>query len=465
MDNNIRLNIDEDVFSEVYWKICDIDTRFLVLYGGTGAGKSFTAAQREVLISLDSYQKTLFIRKVGSTLKNSVYDSILNRIKEFSVDKFIRTTVKPMEIHFERSGSIMLFSGLDDPEKLKSIEGLTRIVIEEASELDYEDFKELNRRVRGVENIQIVLIFNPIDEDHWLKKHFFDNVVKNATIVHTTHWDNNFLFPSDHEEIEEMKTYDENQYNIYALGQWGKLKTGNEFLPHFSHVRHTGKCSYLKKRPIHISLDFNARPYQPMVCAQILEGVVRWRNPRTKMRFKDFREGCELEYVTQIRFFKEYTGIAGQYPDNTVVSVCEAFKEDFKDKGSDIFYYGDASGKYNIAGKGDASNFKDVKTTLATMLNNASDRVPKSNPSVMKARDFINRILADKYNIEILIDDELCPLLIKDLSTILLGADGVHKEWTKDKKTGIRFQKNSHLHDAFKYVIVWMFNDLFKSVA
>lgn len=460
--NDIELDIDPDVFTTCYWKIEGIKTRFRVIKGGTGAGKSFSVAQDEVLKACESYQKVLVIRKVASTLKNSIYQSILDRCSEFGIDAFVDTTLKPMEIHIGRVGSMFIFLGMDDPEKIKSIEGITRIVVEEATELDYEDFKELNRRLRGVANPQMTLVFNPIDEDHWIKKHFYDSNLANCTLITVTHWDNEFLYKEDHEQIEEMKHFDENQYKIYALAEWGRLKTGSEFLPHFSYVRHTGKASYIKGKPIHISLDFNARPYQPMVCAQIIEGVARWRNPRTKMRFKEQREGTVLERVTQVRFFKEYTGVAGQYPENTVVSVCEAFREDYMGKGSDIFYYGDASGKYNIAGKGDATNFKDVQTTLKKMLNSGSERVPKANPSVMKARDFINRILADKYDIEIIIDDENAPLLAKDLSTILLGKDGVHKEWETDK-AGIKFQKNSHLHDAFKYFIIWIFKDLFKN--
>lgn len=458
------MNIDPDVFTECFWKIRDVKTRFRIIKGGAGAGKSVSVAQDEVLKACAKYEKVLVIRKVASTLKDSVYQSFLNRCNEFGIEQFIDTTLKPMDIHIGRVGSVFLFRGLDDPEKIKSIEGITRIVVEEATELTYEDFKELNRRLRGVDDGQITLVFNPIDESHWIKRHFYDSNLANTTLITVTHFDNEFLYPEDHQQIEDLKDFDENQYLIYAKGEWGKLKTGSEFLPHFSYARHIGKIKYLPGRPIHISLDFNARPYQPMVCCQILEGVVRWRNPRTKMRFKEYHEGCEMEIVTQLRFFKEYTGIQGDFPENTVVSVCEAFKLDFENKGSDIFYYGDSSGKYNIAGKGDASNFKDVRAVLKSMLNSASDRVPKSNPSVMKARDFMNRILADKYPIELMFDEEDCAKTIHDLATILLGENGVAKEYEKDK-AGIKFQKNSHLHDAVKYLIIWVFKDLYKSVS
>lgn len=460
----VILNIDEDVFSDVYWKINEVEERFLVLYGGTGAGKSFTVAQREVLKCLEGYEKILWIRKVASTIKDSVFASVKNRIEEFNCTPYVKATEKPFDIKFLNTGSQILFRGLDDPEKMKSIEGITRIVIEEASELDYEDFKELNRRVRGVPNIQIVIIFNPIDEDHWLKKHFFDQVIKNAKLVHTTHWDNQFLTQEDRDEIEAMKDFDENQYNIYARGLWGKLKTGNEFLPKFSYARHTGKVEFIPDKPIHVSFDFNVLPYMPSVLVQIKEDVIRWRNPINKKRYKVYAQGYELERVTQVRVFRNILGLQGEFPSNSSTSVAEKILMDYKEEGVDIFIYGDASGKYRIAGKGDSTNFKDIEKVLKPMMNDASMRVPRKNPSVLKARDFMNRLLDDQYPIELIIEQDLASELSRDLSTIMLGADGVLKEYTKDKKTGIRFQKNSHLHDALKYLLVELFKFEFKNV-
>lgn len=463
MDSTIELNIDANMFSDVYWEIENIISRFLIIKGGAGAGKSVAVAQREVLKSVEKYEKILVIRKVASTLKDSVYQSFLNRFEEFGLTQFIDTTVKPMDIHVKGTNSHILFRGLDDPEKLKSIEGVTRIFVEEGTELTFADHKELNRRLRGVENGQITYCFNPIDKSHWLKEHFFDSFLKNTTTFTFTHHHNPFLLAVDREELESLKDFDENQYKIYCLGDWGSIKTGSEFYPHFSYAKHTGIVKYIPNRPIHLSYDFNVLPYMPLVCAQIFTNVIRWRNPITKKRFKEFNDGFIMEEVTQIRFFKLYLGKQGDIPENTTKSVSEAFKRDFTGKGSDVFFYGDASGKYRIAGKGDSTNFKDVKATLAPMLNNASDRVPKSNPSVLKARDFINRIFSDRYPIEILMDADSCGDLADDLATILVGKDGLHKEMVKDKATGISYQKNSHLSDAFKYMVIWLFRDLFKS--
>lgn len=459
----VRLNIDEDVFSDVYWKISAVKKRFRVLYGGTGAGKSFTVAQDEVLRCLGGFERVLWIRKVASTIKDSVFASVKNRVEEFNCTPYITYTQKPFDINFINTGSQILFRGLDDPEKMKSIEGITRIVIEEASELDYEDFKELNRRVRGVPNIQITIIFNPIDEDHWLKKHFFDQVIDNAELIHTTHWDNKFLTDEDRAEIEAMKDYDENQYNIYALGLWGKLKTGNEFLPKFSYVKHTGKVEFIEGKPIHASFDFNVLPYMPCVLCQVNENVIRWRNPKNKKRQSKYQKGYEMERVTQLRFFRNILGKQGDFPENTTRSVCEKIIMDYGENDSELFVYGDASGRYRIAGKGDATNFKTIEETLKPMLNNASVRVPRKNPKVLNARDFINRILDDKLPIEIIIDEEEASELARDLSTIMLGPEGVLKEYSVDKRTKIRYQKNSHLHDACKYLVIELFKDIFYS--
>jgi phage terminase large subunit len=68
----------------------------------------------------------------------------------------------------------MLFLGVDDPEKLKSIVNIKTALLEEATDFTFADFKEINRRLRGIEGIEIGLCFNPISHTHWIKKHFFD---------------------------------------------------------------------------------------------------------------------------------------------------------------------------------------------------------------------------------------------------------------------------------------------------
>lgn len=165
--------LHESNFTSVFSELRDRTERFLINYGGTGSSKSFSAAQNEVLKTYRYANiKTLVIRKVGTTLRDSVIPSFRSRISELGLDARFKYHKTDRVLKCD-NGSEIIFRGLDDPDKLKSFEGLQRILVEEAAELDFEDFLELNRRARGRENIQITLCFNPIHEEHWLKKHFF----------------------------------------------------------------------------------------------------------------------------------------------------------------------------------------------------------------------------------------------------------------------------------------------------
>lgn len=470
MSGKLTLNIDEDVFSDVYWKICDIKSRYRVIWGGGASSKSYSVAQDELIKGMESKQKTLVIRKVEKTIKESVFASFKARLNEFNLQGYYRYTASPAKI-FLANGTEFLFAGLDDPEKIKSIDGITRIVVEEASELLIGDFFELDRRLRGFDNMQITLLFNPIDEDHWLKTHFFDQHVDDLTTVHVTYHDNQFAKDADKEVLERYKYFDENDYKIYALGQWGKIKTGSEFFPRFSKVQHTGEVKYLPHLGIHQSWDFNYLPYQPMCCFQIAENVKRWEHKimlkdakgndiPTIQRFKEPHPGAKEIYVTQVRAFKEYTFAP---PINDVDNVCKAYIEHFGRIQRDLFIYGDASGKSNVPGHGDGANFKRIKKNLSLFLNQASDRVNISNPSVMKSRDFMNKVFSNWYPIEFIIDKDNCPNMIKDLESVLLSKDGMLKEIVKDKKTGVSYQKNGHLSDLTRYLFTKVFSDLFKA--
>ena len=62
--------------------------------------------------------------------------------------------------------SVMLFTGLDDSEKIKSIPNISDAIIEEASEISFDDFSQIKQRLRGKGKLknQIVLQTNPISK-------------------------------------------------------------------------------------------------------------------------------------------------------------------------------------------------------------------------------------------------------------------------------------------------------------
>lgn len=198
-------------------------SRFLVLMGGGGSGKSVFAARKVVeRCATEAGLRYLVCRKVARTNRQSTFKMILQTVSDFYPDQVLRVNKSDMVITF-KSGSEIIFAGLDDVEKLKSIYEINGIWIEEASEVGEADFHQLDIRMRGktVNYKQMILSFNPISVTHWLKKYFFDRKDKRATVHHSTYLDNRFLEREDIETLETFRETDPYYYSVYALGMWG----------------------------------------------------------------------------------------------------------------------------------------------------------------------------------------------------------------------------------------------------
>jgi phage terminase large subunit len=115
------------------------------------------------------------------------------------------------------NGSVVEFFAADDEQKLR---GRKRDIcwINEANELNFEEFNQLNMRTTK----NMIFDFNPSDNYHWL----YDLISnKNAILIHSTYKDNPFLSKALIEEIENLKNVDEGYYRVYALGERGTTKT------------------------------------------------------------------------------------------------------------------------------------------------------------------------------------------------------------------------------------------------
>ena len=207
--------------------------RYLILKGGGGSGKSVFAG-RKVLerATGEEGHRILVCRKVARTLRDSCFAQLRDQLARHYPDSGAVVHKGDMWIGFP-NGSEILFAGLDDVEKLKSIYNITGIWIEEASELLEGDFNQLDIRLRTETKYykQIILSFNPISVTHWLKKRFFDFDIKDPearreaieqTRTHeSTYKDNRFLPEESRKTLEAFRYTDEYYYMVYCLGQWG----------------------------------------------------------------------------------------------------------------------------------------------------------------------------------------------------------------------------------------------------
>lgn len=204
--------------------IDDYSNRYEVYYGGGGSGKSYGAFQKIIFKSIKNQRRVLVVRKVGATLRDTVFALCKSILNEIGVGHIVNKTDMTITL---QNGTTFLFKGMDDPEKIKSIVDITDIVIEEATELTLDDFTQLDIRLRPRENIkypQIFLMFNPVSKANWCFKRWFE--VKNLSktkIIHSTYLDNKFLTNEYRETLEFLKETNYNYYKIYCLGEFATL--------------------------------------------------------------------------------------------------------------------------------------------------------------------------------------------------------------------------------------------------
>ncbi|MCY7498231.1 PBSX family phage terminase large subunit [Bacillus altitudinis] len=228
----------------------DWDQKFQFLVGGYGSSKSYHIALKLILKLLDQKRTALVIREVYDTHRDSTFSLFEEIVNDLGLDHVIQCRTSPLMLKFH-NGSRIIFKGLDEPAKLKSINNISIIWIEECSEVKYEGFKELLGRLRHPTlDLHMILSTNPVGQDNWTYRHFFkddqnnrfilddEKLYKERTIVindtyyhHSTAEDNLFLPKSYVKQLDELKEYDPDLYRIARKGHFGI--NGIRVLPQF----------------------------------------------------------------------------------------------------------------------------------------------------------------------------------------------------------------------------------------
>lgn len=227
----MKLKIHKDIFNDVYLPhLTDYSKRYEVYYGGAGSGKSFFVGQKLVIKALTSVRKILVLRKVGKTTKNSTFQLILDTLDSFHILNLCKINKTDFSIALP-NGSVFLCAGLDDPEKVKSITGLTDAWLEEATEFTPDDFSQIDLRIRHPKAAaqQIILSFNPVSKANWCYLQFFaenkefDAFREKVKVVKSNYQDNPHLPQPYIDSLLLLKDTNPVYYGIYALGEFGSL--------------------------------------------------------------------------------------------------------------------------------------------------------------------------------------------------------------------------------------------------
>lgn len=233
----------------------DWNQKFQFLVGGYGSSKSYHVALKLILKLLEEKRTALVVREVYDTHRDSTFSLLEEIIIDLELDHRIRCVTSPMQIRFP-NGSKIIFKGMDKPAKLKSINNVSIIWVEECSEVKYEGFKELIGRLRHPKlKLHMILSTNPVSKGNWTYKHFFkdeandfhvlddEDLYKQKTIVikdtyyhHSTADDNLFLPESYIEQLEELAIHDPDLHRIARKGRFGV--NGILVLPQFEKKPH-----------------------------------------------------------------------------------------------------------------------------------------------------------------------------------------------------------------------------------
>lgn len=212
-------------------------TRINILFGGAGSGKSWSVAQ---YLLMEKFYKEkeigiLVIRKTLPALKASAYVLMINILTKYELPYKHNKT----DMIVTHDSNFIMFRSLDDIEKIKSIEGINYVWIEEATEITKFELLQLNIRARA-QNInkainRIFCTFNPVDVRSFFKE-MTDNPPEGVAVHHSTYRDNAFLDPEYIKELELLIAHDKTYYLIYNQGQWaspGNIVYTNWKVTHF----------------------------------------------------------------------------------------------------------------------------------------------------------------------------------------------------------------------------------------
>lgn len=453
------LNIHPVWVNDFFLDKFESQERYQIYMGGSGSSKSYFVAQKLIMMCrTNPFFRCLLLKHQASTVRTSQYQLIKDIVSANNLDDEFKFYESTLTIEHKRTKNKFLSFGLDDVEKLKSAADVTDIWFEEpitkTQKLSFQDFNELDRRLRSPKaKNHIFLTFNPVDKNNFVYEHFVKNPIfnKDQYFIHQSNYTHNFFCPEEEKiKYDRLKTVDYNEYRIYALGEWGNPRTGNEYIYQFKRDLHTRvfDVSSEKSRTIIAGYDFNVNPYIASLCAQVVN----------------------IDGVYEIRVF---SSTKSYKPKNSIRELVKKQANDiFKKYKLYVQYTCDATGANKIPGFG-----HDKKASIQSALDELKDCLRKysfeggylkfaKNPSKTLAQAAINNMFAglgpkgeDGGLFRIVIHKDLEDL-ISELEDLQCGEDGFDPE--KKRVDNILCETKGHLYSCLVYICYAIAKHYFK---
>ncbi|MCS2386819.1 PBSX family phage terminase large subunit [Bacteroides thetaiotaomicron] len=241
----------------IYHPLYTDNEKFIILItGGRGSGKSFNASTfiERLTFEMTEAEKIvhqiLYTRYTMVSAGMSIIPEMMEKIELDGTIKYFKTT--KTDIVNKMTKSRIMFRGIktssgNQTAKLKSIQGITTFVCDEAEEwTNEEEFDKimLSIRKKGIQN-RIIIIMNPCDSNHFIYKKYIENTHKlveidgvqvqvsthpNVLHIHTTYQDNlDNLSPEFLKEVEDMKVSNPEKYAHVVIGRWADVAEGAVF--------------------------------------------------------------------------------------------------------------------------------------------------------------------------------------------------------------------------------------------
>ena len=284
------------------------------------------------------------------------------------------------------NGSEILFMGLEDPEKFKSL-NLHWAEIEEASQVSDSSFKGLLGRLRNTNigsnwsnfRYRLFAHTNPQPNKGWIYKRFVENPKENYRLIIAPTSENTHL-PSHY--IESMKDeYDPEYYRINVLGEFGNYSSG--LVVKCFGTENEKTLKYNKHLPLYLTCDFNVDP----MC---------WC-----LAHKDDQN---------VYFFDELV------VENTSTQACiEEFVRRYPDHQNRIIICGDASGNWRSA-QSEFTNYMIIKRALEAFGYQPEFKLRNFNPPILtRIQAFNARVCNSRGDRHIFVDKNKCKWLLHNM--------------------------------------------------